>query len=452
MHKLPFTQVSNCQQFWGILMRGGAVFAIAAVTVVAQDASTPQPEADNGVRGIPVTLAGQFFEHDFVNYTLFGNVVFDTNLATLQGAQIVNKAGFGWSAGGGVAASHHTRNSAFSLNYRGDYRHYGTGGYGSGTDQYLALNYSLRLNQRWSASIDASGGILLYGGGFYTIAPNAVTSVSTNPLSSETRVLNSGINFTYQQTRRLSYVFGGQFFLNNYNYVGGFNSVGGSGVFSVVYRLTGRTSLAGTYSHSYYTYSQNVGTTVLDGGSMTLSHNFTGHWQASATLGLNRTHTSGTIRSPVSIILGQQTVNGYVIGPYDSVSLTPSFQGTLTRYLRRSAVSVSGGQDIVPGNGVLLTSRSQFVTGTYSYSTRRSNIGVGGTYSRLASVANSVSQSYSSASFSASYSYVVRRHLSADFRYDLISYGGLFSLNGITEHRLTAGLSLSSKSIPLTLF
>src|SRR3954451_5864236 len=127
MHKLPFTQVSNCRQFWGILMRGAAVFAVAAATVVAQDASTKEPAAtDNGVRGIPVTLAGQFFEHDFVNYTLLANIIFDSNLARLQGGQAGSS--LGWSAGGGVTASHHPRNSAFSLSYRGDYRHYGSSG------------------------------------------------------------------------------------------------------------------------------------------------------------------------------------------------------------------------------------------------------------------------------------------------------------------------------------
>jgi len=163
MHRLPFTQVSNCRQFWGILMRGAAVFAVATATVVAQDASTTEPAAtDNGVRGIPVTLAGQFFEHDFVNYTLFGNIIFDSNLATLQGAQTANGSSLGWSADGGVSASHHTRNSAFSLSYRGDYRHYGSSGYGSGTDQNLSLGYSLQLSRRWSTSISATGGILLY--------------------------------------------------------------------------------------------------------------------------------------------------------------------------------------------------------------------------------------------------------------------------------------------------
>jgi hypothetical protein len=461
MHKLPLTQVSNYQpvsrlnrqkQFWGILLRGAAVFVAAAATVVAQDAATPEPDTDNGLRGLPVTLAGQFFDHDFVNYTLFGNVVFDTNLATLQGAQTVNGSGFGWSAGGGVTASHLTRNTSFSLNYRGDYRRYGTSGYGSGTDQNLALDYSVRLSRRWSTSITAGGGILLYGGGFYSVTPNSATSVATNPLSPETRFLSTGINFTYQQTRRLSYVFGGQFFLNDYNYAGGLNSRGASGLFSVVYRLTGKTSLAGTYSHSYYTYSPGAGSSTLDGGSLTLSHNFAGQWQGSVTAGINRTHSSGTITLPVAIILGQQTVNGYVTGPYDNVSLVPSFQGSLTPYRRHSAFSVSGGQGVNPGNGVFLTSRSQFLSSTYSYSTRRSNFSLGASYNRLSSIANSISQTYSSGNLSASYSYVVRRHLSADFRYDLISYGGLLSLGGVTEHRLSAGLSLSSKSIPLTLF
>jgi hypothetical protein len=461
MHKLPSTQASNYppvsgfhrqKQFWGILIRGAAVFAIAAATVVAQEASTPAPDADSGVRGLPVTLAGQFFDHDFVNYTLFGDVIFDTNLATLQGAQTVNGNGVGFSVGGGVSASHTTRNTVFSLSYRGDYRHYGSSGFGSGTDQNLALDYTVRMSRRWSTSITANGGIVLYGGGFYSISPNASTGVATNPLSPETRFLSTGINFTYQQSRRISYVFGGQFFLNNYNYAGGFNSRGASGLLSVQYRLTGKTTVAATYSHTYYTYSQNVGSSTLDGGSLTLSRNFGAQWQGSVTAGINRTHTSGVITVPVSIILGQQVVNGYVTGPYDNVSLVPSFQGSLTHYRRHSAFSVSGGQGVTPGNGVFLTSRSQFLSSTYSYSTRRSNISFGGAYSRLSSIANSVSQTYSSGSLSASYSYVVRRHLSADFRYDLISYAGLFNYGGVTEHRLTAGLSLSSKSIPLTLF
>jgi hypothetical protein len=461
MHKLPLTQLSNHpaafrpnrhRHLWGTLMRGAALFAVAAATVVAQETAEAPPEADNGIRGIPVTLAGQFFDHDFVNYSLFANAIYDTNVATLQGAQSVNSAGFGWSAGGGVSASHKTRNSVLSLSYRGDYRHYGSSGYGSGTDQNLALDYSLRLARRWSMSVDVAGGILLYGGGFYSVTPSASSTVVTNPFSPETRFLSTGINFTYQQTRRLSYVIGGQFSLSNYNYAGAINSVGGSGLASVVYRLTARTSVAGTYSHTYYTYGQNSGQSTMDGGSLTLSHTFPDHWQASLTAGVTRSHSTGNITIPVSIIVSQQTVNGYVIGPYDQVSLVPSFQASLTRYRPHSTISISAGQGVQPGNGVYLTSRSQFLNGTYSHSTRRSNISFGGGYFRLSSVSNTISQAYNTGNFSASYSYVVRRHISADFRYDLISYGGLFAYGRTTENRLTVGLSFSSQSIPLTLF
>ena len=462
MHKLALAQLHTCprtsrrnrqKQSWKILIQSVALFAVAAATVVAQGTSTgPAEAADNGLRGIPVTLAGQFFDHDFVNYSLFANAVYDTELATLQGNQAVDTGGFGYSVGGGVTASHQTRTSDLSLSYRGDYRHYGSTGYGSGTDQNLALSYSQRLTRRWSMSTSVGAGILLYGGGFYSVAPSAASTVVTNPFSPETRFFNAGLNFSYQQTRRLSYVFGGQFFLSNYNYPGAINSVGGSGIASIVYQLTGRTSVSGSYSHSYYHYAHDAGNSTLDGGSLTLSHEFAAHWQASLTAGLMRSHAAGIISIPVSIVVGQQTVPGYVTGPYDQVSLVPSFQGSVTHYQRRSAFSVSTGQGVQPGNGVYLTSRSQFLNGTYSYSMRNSNISVGYSYFHLTSIANSVSQGYSTGNFSGSYSYVVRRHISANFRYDLISYGDFGSYGGFVGHRLTFGVAYSSESIPMTLF
>lgn|GEM_PF-1556286 len=439
-----------------MVLKGAAAFVIASATLAAQQAGSDQTDASQeqggGLRGIPVTLAGQFFDHDFVNYTLFGNGVFDTNIATLQGNNVTNSNGFGWSAGGGVTASHTTRRSVLSLNYRGSYRRYGTAGYGNGTDQNLAVTYGLRLSRRWFMSLDAGAGIIFYGGGFYSIVPNAANTIITNPLSSQSRFLSTGANFTYQFTRRLSFVFGGSFFLNNYNYGGAFNSRGGSGQVSALYRTSARTTVGATYSHSYYTYSGSVGQSTLDGVSLTLSHFFPNHWQASITVGANRTHSSGVITVPVSIILGQQTVTGYVVGPYDRVSFVPSFQGSITHYERRQAVSISAGQGVVPGNGTFLTSRNVNINGIYSYSLQRSNFSLGGAYFRMSSIANNVSQDYGTTNFSASYSYVLTRHLSANFRYDLIRYGGLFNYGDFVEHRLTFGIALTSKSIPLTLF
>jgi hypothetical protein len=190
----------------------------------------------------------------------------------------------------------------------------------------------------------------------------------------------------------------------------------------------------------------------LDALSLTLTHQFPDHWQASVSVGANRAHTSGTITIPVALVVGQQLVTGYETGPYDRVSFTPSVQGSITRYFRHSSASLSGGQGVLPGNGTFLTSRDQFVNGTYSFSTRRSNVSFGGGYFRLQSIANNVSQSSSTGNLSASYGYNLRRYLAANFRYDYIHYGGLFAFGSVNESRFSFGLSLSSKSIPLTLF
>lgn len=427
-----------------------AVLLLAAATVAAQQA--PSTADDNEPRSTSVTLASQFFDHDFVNYFLFANGIYDTRIPVLQGSQSGTSGSFGYDVGGGVSAYHEFHDGAFSLSYRGDYRNYVSSSYGSGTDQNLTLGFSKRLSRHWSLSSTVAGGILEYGGGSYSVTPSAASSVISNPFSTQTRFADVSLSLAYQQTRRLSYIFGGNFYLNNYNYAGSINSIGGSGSASILYRLTARTSLAGTYSRTYYSYSKGVGQTTLDGLSVTLTHQFQDHWQASLSVGADRSHTSGIITIPVAILFGQQIVTGYETGPYDRVSYTPSVQATVTRYLRHSSLSFSGGQGVLPGNGTFLTSRDQFANATYSYSTRRSNISGGGGYFRLESIANNVSQSYSTANLSVSYGYTLRRYLSANVRYDYIHYGGLFSYGSLNESRFSFGLSLSSKSIPMTLF
>lgn len=432
-------------------MRQIAIFFLCISAVAAQQAPSADDQSrDNEVRPNPVTLSGQFFDHDFVNYFVFGNGIYDTRVPVLQSSQ--TSGGFGYEVGGGVTAAHRFRDGNFSISYRGDYRGYFNSGYNRGTDQSLLLSYDKRLGRRWVFSTSASGGILQYGGGFYSATPSPGNSVVANPFSAQTRFVYASVSFSYQQTRRLSYVFGGNFNLNNYNYAGALGSVGGSGSVSLLYRTTVRTTVGGTYSRTYYKYTQGAGQTTIDGYSLTVSHTFRDHWLATINAGVSRVHSSGTITVPLAALFGGQLVNGFVTGPYDRVSLTPSFQGSLTRGWRHASASVSAGQGILPGNGTFLTSRNQFLNGVYSYSTRRSNISFGGGYFRLESISNTVSQSYSSGTMTVSYGYTIRPHLAANLRYDYIHYGGLGTFTTINESRFSFGLSLSSKSIPLTLF
>jgi hypothetical protein len=76
----------------------------------------------------------------------------------------------------------------------------------------------------------------------------------------------------------------------------------------------------------------------------------------------------------------------------------------------------------------------------------------GGAFTRLTSVANTVSSQYSTATASASYGFNIVRYVNGNVRYDFIHYDNLYSLNGLNESRFSFGFSFDSKSVPLTLF
>jgi hypothetical protein len=408
---------------------------------------------DQGPSNNPiVTLASQFLEHDFFNFFLFANGVYDSQPLTVNGRS-VNQGGWGFDGGGGAEVLKHFRDGFVSLSYRGDYRDYESTFYPSGTSQSLALTAQKALNRRWSVAFNANGGIFLFGGTYFGAAPSEVNNVQTNPFSTESRFLASGISLTYRQTRRLSYVFDGEYYLNRYNYTGAIGSTGVTGSGSALYRLTAKTTVGGTYSHTYFSYQGGAGQSNADTVVGTVSHVFLGHWYASASGGVTRTDSTGTISVPVLIVDGNNLLPGFVLGHYHTDRTFPSFQGTLSRPLRRSSLSVSGGQGISSGNGVFLASRNDFLNGYYSYKqSQRANLSLGGGFTHLTSVSNNVAYGYSSASFTAQYSYNIMRHLGSNFRYDYVRYGTIGDVGSRQDNRISFGVYFSSQSVPLTLF
>jgi hypothetical protein len=251
----------------------------------------------------------------------------------------------------------------------------------------------------------------------------------------------------------LSYSVFGSFYLTRYNYAGAIGTTGASGGAAVNYRLTARTTISGNYSHSYFNYQQHVGNDAVDSIGLGLSHTFSRHWYVSAFGGGARTNANGTAQIPVIVQVGNQTITGYIFQPYHQIAFIPSFSGSISHTYRRSTFAVSGGEGIAgSGNGYFIASRNIYLNGFYSYSWHGQNIGVGGSIYRLSSVANSVSSSYSSAIFSASYGRMLIRHVGFFARYDYNHYGEVQSLAGVSDNRFAFGVNFSSRSIPMTLF
>jgi hypothetical protein len=439
----------------GFLIRFGILLvALPTVAVFAQQApqsssSSPPPEVQTQAENTLTSLAGQFFHGDFVNVFAAGGGIYTVNPAILnsQGTE----GSFGFNVAGGVQAFHRFRTSVLSLSYSLGYTNYQGTGYEDGTNQNLSLLYSKQLGRRWTLGFVESAGIFQYGVGYYP-QPNAATPAIANPFSSTTKFLSSGVSLTYRQTARLSYRFGGDFFLTRYNYPGAIGTTGGSGSASVIYRLTEHTTVGGTYSHSNFQYQHDAGQAQIDGGYFNASHEFARLWTVSGSVGVSRADSNGFIRVPVSIILNGQQVTGIAVGPYHRTTVTPSFQGSISRRLRQVLITGTAGQVVSPGNGVYLASNNRFFAASASYSMRRSNISASGGYFHLTSLANAISQSYATTSFGASYGYTLARHLGAVVRYDYYKYGNLYNYGAAGDNRISFGVSFTSGSIPLTLY
>lgn len=466
LFRRQFTGRCFLKEFWGSFkVRSLFVFCIAAATLAAQDSSSGSGGGSSSNGSEAVTAASQFFDHDFVNFYAFANGVLNTNLPAGEnssGQQTFGHA-LGWESGGGVTLMHSFKDGGISLNYAGSYHDYNYPNTSAATSQQqtLSLGYSKRFNRHWSLSANVSGGILGFGSSFYS-GSSLLSTTPGNPYSEESRFGNVGLNLTYAQTRRLSYVFSGSFFYNGYvtpasianNPLSNPPSVRGlSGGVSVLYRLTARTTVGGTYSHSYYHYSGRVGTTDVDSGSLTLSHQFQDHWQLDLSAGGNHSASSGIAVTPIAFQFGGVTYLAYCECPYNRTVTSPAYNAVLTHYVRHASISFSGGQSILAGNGIYLTSRDEFASAIVSYSLAHSNISFGGNYSRLSSVsAADLSQTFGYYGTSASFGTRIVSHVSGNARWDLIHYDNIFSSNGLTENRFSFGISVSTQSVPLTLF
>lgn len=414
-------------------------------------ASAQAPMGQGANPNTLTSLTGQFFGGDFFNAYGYFNGVYDSRPTTLQSG---SNGGMGFSVGGGASASKSFSDALLSFSYRGEYRNFPSGFQGSGTNQSLSLVFTKRLSRRWSFSHTDSAGMVLYGNGFFG-STSSGGGIPTNPFSPSTRFLSSSAYFTYTQSRRLSYTFGGNLFLSRYNYPGATGTTGASFSGSLIYQLTARTKIGGTYSHDNYYYQNNAGTSNIDGGFFNLQHLFGRAWQTTLSVGVSHVHTQGTITLPIQIIIPGlgPTVIGYQTGTYNTTKDVPTIQAGVNYHFGNYVVGANGGRGVNPGNGTFLTSTHTSFGGFISRRlSERALISGNSYFSRMTSIANAVAQSYSQAYTTVTYSRTVTPHISVNFNYMYNRYGSLLGLGQATDNRFTAGISFSTKNVPFTLF
>lgn len=428
---------------------------LAVAALAARGQNLPEPQAgtpaDNG--NLPATLI-QPIERaaDYLNFYAFADGIYDATNAQFGVYRGANGASY--DAGGGVSAGHDFSTGTFSFSYRGDYRSYSNGENVSGTDQNLTFFYRKILNRRWTISFNELGGI--YPEGTIVPQPSPVTEsnfLQTSPFSLNLKFSGTTFATSYKVTNRLSYEFTGTFDLIRYNSPISYGDDDGIGTASVLYRLTRATTLSGTYQFSDFVFQHNAGEAVVHSAYGTVSHHFANRWEVGASGGASYTHDSGTMTIPYNFQIGGVTVPVYLTGRYNEHAALPYFQGTATKHMLHSLVSVSGGESVTPGNGFFLASRTIGINGVFSYSLPRMNFSGGGYWSRLTSIANSAGgYNVQTVDLDLSYSYNLIRHLGLNARYDHIGYNTIGAGAGYIDNRMSVGFFFSSKDVPLAIF
>ncbi|HZQ51998.1 MAG TPA: hypothetical protein VFB14_07365 [Bryobacteraceae bacterium] len=424
----------------------GMAFAQQTNTGVPLDTGVPAGIVNNPIQSI----FGGFVERNSVSFFGFADGLYD-HVSGRPGAGADNSAGA--LVGGGADIAHLLKNGSLALAYRGDYRGYTAGGIlPSGSDQNLSLIFNKRFTRRWSMWNSESIGRYTYGGGgYYGLQTSTTNAVVTNPFSNSDTFVSAGLGATYQQTARLSYQVGVNFFLTRYGFPGAFGTTGGSAFVGANYRLSARTSFGGTLSYADYIYQHNAGKSRMESAFLTLTHLFTPHWQGSVSGGVTRSFAAGTLVLPVSFIDPNtgQTITGYVTGPYNNVSTVPYFQANISHMLRTSSFSAGAGENVIPGNGFFLAQRDIFVNGNYSRRVARSMLTTTLSYNHL-STASTQSGNYTSTALIVSYGYSLGRHIGTSFHYMYLHYGSVGTYAGFNENEIGAGLTFNSKNVPIT--
>jgi hypothetical protein len=367
----------------------------------------------------------------------------------------------GINAGFGVIGSKRWHFDQLNLEYRGGYTYYTPATYFNGTSQYLGLDYTHIYSPHLSINLRENAGVTPYSYGDIAsvqLKNTDLIGVPTNELfDNQTIFAQSGVDVTYQRTRRLSFSFGGDAYLirRRSQALGGLT--GGRGRADAAYRIAKTQTISASYSYAYYDYQKTFGNADTESYTLGYSTTWAKRWNFGLEAGVLRSRSLGIIQVPldpaIAIIVGYGYTN-IVVKP---VNYSGTGEIKLSRRFEHSDLSFLASDGSNPGNGVYSLSKSQVATVNYSYvALKHTTFSFFGGYSALKSVAQQIG-AYKSFNGGVGGTYKLSHATFLTFRYDYRHYsaGSSPTLNTQflkTESRVSVGLAFSPGEKPLPIW
>ncbi len=361
---------------------------------------------------------------------------------------------FGVEANVGAYGTRDWKKSRLGLDYQGSYRHYSSKTYYDGSDHMLSLDYGTQITRRTGAILKIVagtstlpvGGVFSYG----TLDPFLLGVPINDVFNNRSYFLEAMGAYTIQIGARNSLNVGGSgFAVRRQSKV--LVGVNGQRAFSEFSRqVTRRTVVGVTYQYFHVDYPRVFGEADVNSVNVALRRILNRYWTVTLSGGGMKSDFAAvrqvTLDPVIQELLGQTTGRE----AFNAINYSPVIQVMIDRRSRHNNVSFSYNRGASPGNGVLLLSRGENASASYTYNSndRWSASGTASYYKT--SGFGSYSGTFASFGGGAAFNYRFWRDLSFSANVDVRRLNVTTSSFRRVGSRATAGITYSPGAIPVS--
>jgi hypothetical protein len=361
------------------------------------------------------------------------NAIYSTGLSTglvNPNGTVLYTSAPGESASWGFRGRHFWKRDQLGVAYSGSFNRFdGAERYG-GQNENLSADFAHEFSRRLSLHLVQSGMILSQSYSLENPLGNAeVSAANLNLAASPTlQILGTGLrqtattaSLTWQKSARLSFSYGGTFFLTEATGLGLLGMTGMQAQSDMNYRITRKATVGAYYSFSNYVYTGHVEVADSNTFGGIFSYAFNRTVQLRLRGGVTRSENNGLSSIPIdpviAALIGQSSV---VIDSY-SLSIFSDISAQLVKdFSRNRTANISYAHGLAPGNGLILSSVQQTISAAYSMRLfRHYTAGLALGQSSISSVSQTIGKytsDYASLSLSRPYRHGLSGNFSVSYR------------------------------------
>jgi hypothetical protein len=356
----------------------------------------------------------------------------------------------------GAYTYHVWKHTTLGLDYRGDLRHYSTT-YWDGTDQFVSLILAHRPTKRVTFTLRNQAGIYtrnyFLSSALGALAPNYLQLPQNDIYDNRVIFADVSADLTYLLTHRLSFNIGGEGSLVRRRSTALYGMTGAVARGDLEYRISRHSTLGVDYRYTYFEYTRGFGNSGIHSVGLNYSTQFSPHVQLSARIGgarvASQSLTEVTLDPAIAALLGESVA----IQAAYRINYVPDMEVRLTDTFRRSLFMLAYINQVIPGNGIYLTSRNNSGIASYSYTgVRHWNFAVDGSYGRMSTLVQTLG-AYTAYGAGAGITRDLGKGLHAVLRLDTRHYDvASTAAFKHTEYRASLGVTFSPGDVPLVLW